>query len=275
MSIYILTTLDGPAGTNATFARGINGSGQIVGYYDNNGSEHGFIYSGGTYTTLDDPLSARGGTSGTDGDSINDAGQVVGLYADIHGLGHGFLYSGGTYTTLDDPLGVGTTNATGINNVGQVVGFYQDNSGGHGFATARQVHREFGQTLILPLRPAIFDRHVPSVDETGLAHALTERSQQVFAPTGRPAIEPPDCRHFLLLRKRRQWPRKRRRRRAAEQGNELATLHSITSSARASSVGGTSRPSPSALFKLMTSSYLVGACTGRSAAFSPLRMRST
>src|SRR5215475_10448601 len=52
-------------------------------------------------------------------------------------------------------------------------------------------------------------------------------------------------------------------------------LHSITSSATASSDGGTSRPSAFAVLRLMTSSYLVGACTGRSAGFSPLRMRST
>ena len=37
----------------------------------------------------------------------------------------------------------------------------------------------------------------------------------------------------------------------------------------------TSRPSALAVLRLMTSSYLVGACTGRSAGFSPLRMRST
>src|SRR5215204_5775418 len=51
--------------------------------------------------------------------------------------------------------------------------------------------------------------------------------------------------------------------------------YSITSSARASTVAGTSRPSAFAVLRLMTSSYLVGACTGRSAGFSPLRMRST
>ena len=44
----------------------------------------------------------------------------------------------------------------------------------------------------------------------------------------------------------------------------------ITSSSRASSVGGTSRPSALAVLRLITSSYLVGACTGRSAGFSPL-----
>jgi hypothetical protein len=50
--------------------------------------------------------------------------------------------------------------------------------------------------------------------------------------------------------------------------------YSITSSAVARRVGGTSRPSALAALRLMTSSYLVGACTGRSAGFSPLRMRS-
>ena len=82
-----------------------------------------------------------------------------------------------------------------------------------------------------------------------------------------------DAPHPLgLLRARRERPR---RRRTAEQRDELAPLHSITSSARASSVGGTSRPSALAVLRLITSSYLVGACTGRSAGFSPLRMRST
>ena len=45
--------------------------------------------------------------------------------------------------------------------------------------------------------------------------------------------------------------------------------------ARASTVAGTSRPSALAVFRLIINSYLVGACTGRSAGFSPLRMRST
>jgi hypothetical protein len=51
--------------------------------------------------------------------------------------------------------------------------------------------------------------------------------------------------------------------------------YSITSSARASTDGGIVRPSAFAVLRLITSSYLVGACTGRSAGFSPLRMRST
>src|SRR5256886_8935143 len=49
--------------------------------------------------------------------------------------------------------------------------------------------------------------------------------------------------------------------------------YSITSSARARSVGGTSRPSALAVLRLITSSNLVGCTIGRSEAFSPFRMR--
>src|SRR3954447_26447459 len=49
--------------------------------------------------------------------------------------------------------------------------------------------------------------------------------------------------------------------------------HSITSSARASSDGGTVRPSILAVSTLMTSSNLVACTTGRSATLAPLRIR--
>ena len=51
--------------------------------------------------------------------------------------------------------------------------------------------------------------------------------------------------------------------------------YSITSPASARSVGGTVKPSALAVFKLITKSYLVGCKTGRSAGFSPLRIRPT
>src|SRR4029077_2711816 len=47
---------------------------------------HGFLYSNGTYTTLDDPL----GTT-TEALGINDAGQIVGFYTDSGLREHGFL----------------------------------------------------------------------------------------------------------------------------------------------------------------------------------------
>src|SRR5262245_18183453 len=79
-----------------------------------------------------------------------------------------------------------------------------------------------------------------------------------------------DAPHPLcLLRARRHWPR----RRPAEQRDELAALHSITSSAVASSVGGTASPSILAVSALITSSNLLACITGKSAGFAPLRMR--
>src|SRR5262249_61546895 len=51
--------------------------------------------------------------------------------------------------------------------------------------------------------------------------------------------------------------------------------YSITSSARASSVGGTSKPKALAVFRLPPNSNLVPCCTGRSAGFAPLRILST
>src|SRR5262249_34981940 len=58
-------------------------------------------------------------------------------------------------------------------------------------------------------------------------------------------------------------------------GPKADTKFSITSSARAISVGGTVRPSALAVLRLITSSYLVGACTGMSAGFSPFKTRLT
>ena len=63
------------------------------------------------------------------------------------------------------------------------------------------------------------------------------------------------------------------RRRSAH--DERGALHSITSSARASSVGGTVRPSALAVFRLMISLNLVARSTGRSAGLVPLRILST
>src|SRR5215831_4811050 len=57
--------------------------------------------------------------------------------------------------------------------------------------------------------------------------------------------------------------------------DELAPFQSINSSARASSAGGTVRPNASAVLRLMTRSALVNCTTGRSAGFSPLRIRPT
>src|SRR5215217_4599309 len=56
---------------------------------------------------------------------------------------------------------------------------------------------------------------------------------------------------------------------------DIVPVYSINSSARASSVGGTSIPSALAVFILKTKSKWVGCSTGRSAGFAPFRILST
>src|SRR4051812_29859028 len=87
---------------------------------------------------------------------------------------------------------------------------------------------------------------------------------------GRPGAEKPDHGHRRLLRACRQRPR----RYAAEQCDQFAACHSITSSARASRVGGMSRVSDLAVLRLIAVSYRVGCCTGRWAGLAPLKIRS-
>src|SRR6266540_3679362 len=84
-------------------------------------------------------------------------------------------------------------------------------------------------------------------------------------------MKEPDHRHRRLLRPRRERPRGR----AAEQRDELAAFHSITSSASAITVGGTVRPRVVAVLRLMANSNLAGACAGSSAGLAPFKMRST
>jgi hypothetical protein len=55
----------------------------------------------------------------------------------------------------------------------------------------------------------------------------------------------------------------------------ISSSHSITSSARASRVGGTSRPRALAVVKFTTRSNLVGCSTGRLPGFAPRRILST
>src|SRR5262245_2977708 len=80
-----------------------------------------------------------------------------------------------------------------------------------------------------------------------------------------------ESRAGLLLRARRERPRGCR---AAQQRDELApSHHSITSSARASQVVGTSIPGVLAVCVLITNSNFVGGFTGIAVGFAPLRMR--
>src|SRR5262249_29466215 len=119
--------------------------------------------------------------------------------------------------------------------------------------------------------PAILDREVASLDPSQLPQAVFERDHarlclRVASDKTHQHADPP---HLLGLRARRKRPRDRR---PAEKRDEIAPFHSITSSASESSIGGRSRPSVLAVFRLITSSNLLGCMTGRSAGFVPLRI---
>src|SRR5262249_8020231 len=132
---------------------------------------------------------------------------------------------------------------------------------------------DLGKAFAASLCPAILDRDGAALDPAEFAQSLDESGGVLTLRRRCHRAQKTNRRQFArLLRSRPERPHGCR---AAEKRDELATLHSITSSARASTGGGISRPSTFAVLRLMTSSNLVGACTGRSPGFSTLRMRST
>src|SRR5215470_2054332 len=119
-TIYSFTTIDVPGGVS-TIPIGINNSGQIVGYFGDETPVHGFLYTGGNFTILDDPREGR--IFYNEAHGINNSGQIVGVeILDVsHGY-HGYLYTGGSFTTIDVPGA--DTWAQGINDSGQIVGIF-------------------------------------------------------------------------------------------------------------------------------------------------------
>src|SRR5439155_24781668 len=140
-----------------------------------------------------------------------------------------------------------------------------------------QLFREYLRPFRAGLRKAIVDADIAALRPSKPFEPLPERREarlafRIVLGEGQQHADAP---HPIgLLRPRRPRPR---RRRAAEEGDELASLHerfhSITSSTAICSASGTARPSAFAVFMLITNSKRVGSMTGRSAGFSALRMR--
>src|SRR5262249_55714117 len=124
---------------------------------------------------------------------------------------------------------------------------------------------------IIAACPAELDRYVLTLDEAPLLQAATECFKQVHGVLWRARAHEPYHWHCRLLRARCERPRGR----AADERYELAAPHSITSSARASSDGGTVRPSAFAVLRLIVSSNFVGCSTGSSAGLAPCKIRCT
>ena len=137
-----------------------------------------------------------------------------------------------------------------------------------------QFGRILPKTRYIAQGEAVVDLHIAALGPAQLLQLFQERSvarpclRIVFGQV-REHADAPNA--LALLRPRRHRPR----RRAAEQGDELASFHSITSSARPSSGSGIVRPRTLAVIRLMISSTFTACWTGRSAGFSPLRRRPT
>jgi hypothetical protein len=96
------------------------------------------------------------------------------------------------------------------------------------YLTADEIGRQCRQPIILAFGPAVFDSDVLALDMSGVGQTLPERRDNRRIVAKRPAVEKSDQRQRRLLRARRERPSGRR---ATDQCDELAALHSITSSA--------------------------------------------
>jgi hypothetical protein len=125
---YNFTTIQYP-GASVTLPMGINNKGEIVGNYYTGSCcySNGFLYSRGSYTTIDNP-GTQGQPSLVDTFlyGINDSGQISGTwYYDQNGYDppNSFLYSDGAFSPITYPQTTGCTYVYGLNNSAQVVGY--------------------------------------------------------------------------------------------------------------------------------------------------------
>ena len=133
---FVFRTFDVP-GATGTQVNGVNDGGVFEGAFTDASGQHGFVDSAAGLARFDFP-----GTSGvTQAFAIDNAGDVVGVYADAAGASHGFRRSpGGAITALPPAPGAGTgsgqgTFPTGITDSGEIVGFSVGPDGvAHGYA---------------------------------------------------------------------------------------------------------------------------------------------
>jgi|HubBroStandDraft_6_1064221.scaffolds.fasta_scaffold00164_11 hypothetical protein len=122
-----------PPGAASAQATGINGKGDVVGWFTGPSGTKGFILRASTYQVFSYPKSTS-----TQALGLNWQDQIVGSYVDTSGVTHGFLLSGPVshpqWQSFDNPKAKGFTTLNGINNHDDLVGNYFDNVGNtHGF----------------------------------------------------------------------------------------------------------------------------------------------
>jgi len=114
-----LSTFNVP-GATLTDAWAISSNGRIVGHYRGNGGpEHGFLWNGRKFQTIDAPFQPRTALRG-----VNKAGQIVGNSVANDGRAVvPFLLSDGIFTPIQIPDAF-IVEVSGINDRGQIVGTF-------------------------------------------------------------------------------------------------------------------------------------------------------
>lgn len=110
------STIDFPGGIDGSFADGINNSGVVVGFYNDDVLFHGYTLANGNYSTFDFP----GANVSTFPSVINNHGVIVGSYQNEDGSFHGFIYNG-SFSTFECPTS-GQLESLAINDTGDMVG---------------------------------------------------------------------------------------------------------------------------------------------------------
>jgi hypothetical protein len=140
-----LSTFDVPGAGTGSYqgtgcpgcATGFNQSGAIAGtYIDGNSVQHGFLRNReGKFTTFDAPGAGNASFQGTGCSSdcptsLNDLGQITGVYVDADFAFHGYLRNHEGKVVTIDPIGsAGFTVPFGINDFGAITGYYLDANG--------------------------------------------------------------------------------------------------------------------------------------------------
>jgi uncharacterized membrane protein len=120
---YVYNTVNYP-GAVFTDVRGLNNSGQIVGYASLDGlTFFAFSYAGGVFSALPPTV------FGTSAHGVNDSGVIVGSANHDPGPVQGFIFNAGSYAFFSRP-GWANTYARMVTNGGLVTGYSQDEAAG-------------------------------------------------------------------------------------------------------------------------------------------------
>jgi probable HAF family extracellular repeat protein len=103
---------------------GLNDRGQVVGTFQSQGVNHGFLYDKGVVTQIDVP-----GARSTYASGINNRGEIVGSYIDTFDVAHAYLRQpDGKVTQIDAPNAEGIAGVR-LNDRSDIVGMFNTAGG--------------------------------------------------------------------------------------------------------------------------------------------------